>query len=518
VALGGFMGAGKSTIGRALADRLGWAFVDTDAVLAARHGPIAEQIRQEGEAVFRAREAAVVREVAGPGKVIATGGGVFARAELREGLSRTCWTVGLQVDLATVRERVGNDPERPLLDQARALLAARSSDYADVDLVVDARQPVDDVVERIAKWLAVARDRTVDLGARSYRVLLRDRLEGLGAAVRRHLGAQRVVLVTEDTVGPLWADGAVASLRAAEVDVGGPVVLPAGEQNKTVQTWSQAVSALLQAGVDRRTPVVALGGGVLGDVAGFAAASVLRGVPCVQVPTTVLAMVDSSVGGKTAVNHPRGKNLVCAFHQPTLVFAPLQTLTTLDPRAARSGLAEAVKAALIGDAGLLDLIEEQAESLARLEPESLAPVLDRAIAVKAAIVAQDEREAGRRAVLNLGHTVGHAVEAALGFGVLHHGEAVGLGLLAGARWAAEQGLGEAGLVGRLQALLPRLGLPIAAPALSRSDLADAAGVDKKRVGAMLREPVCVRAGLVRLVDVPVSRSGELLAHLTVEPG
>ncbi len=509
------MGAGKTTIGRELARRLGWEHVDTDAVLAERHGPIARQIRDEGEAVFRSRERQVVAALAAPGRVLSTGGGVFADPTLRQTLRQHAWLVTLDVDLDTVRDRVGDDPARPLLAHAEALLAERAPEYADADVLVDGRLPVDTVVQRILDWLDVARDLTVDLGARRYPVLLRDRLDGLGRALRRTLGVDRVVLVTEDTVGPLWADAATASLTAAGVEVGGRVVLPAGEANKTLNTWSSAVDGLLSAGVDRRTPVVALGGGVLGDIAGFAAASVLRGVPFVQVPTTVLSMLDSSVGGKTGVNHDRGKNLLGAFHQPALVFAALDTLRTLDPRAARSGLAEVLKAALIGDADLLDLMEDRASQLADLDPAALAEVIPRAIAVKAAIVAQDEREAGIRAVLNLGHTAGHALETAAGHGVLHHGEAVALGLVAETVWAEGQGIAVRGLAERIAACVVALGLPSAGPTVSRARLFAALSLDKKRAAAMLRVPVCERPGHVRLVDVPLHRSAELLTHLAV---
>lgn len=508
------MGAGKSTVGRALADRLGWSFVDTDAVLAARHGPIAAQIRDEGEATFRRREAAVVREVRGPSKVIATGGGVFADPDLRRALGEHCWLVTLDADLDLVRARVGGDADRPLLGQAASLLQERAPHYLDVDHRVSADAPVADLVEALAAWLSTARDVPVPLPGQAYAVQIRDRLgPTLGHAVRRTLDPERVVLVTESTVGPLWADVALTSLRAAGIEVGDPVVLPAGEARKDLETWRMAVEGLLAAGADRHTPVVALGGGVLGDIAGFAGATALRGLPLVQVPTTLLAMVDSSVGGKTGVNHVSGKNRIGAFHQPALVVAALDTLTTLEARAARSGLAEVVKAALIGDEGLWERLQEQAEVLGRLQPQALAEVVADAVRVKAEVVVDDVLERGRRATLNLGHTAGHALETALGHGVLHHGEAVAIGLVAEAAWAARAGLGPSDLPDALRACLARMELPTQAPPVSSTQVIAAMRVDKKRRGAMLRQPVCVRPGRVDLVDLPVSALGDLVADL-----
>jgi len=351
----------------------------------------------------------------------------------------------------------------------------------------------------------------VPLGERSYRVVVEPGgYAGLGPRLSEVAPGRRACLVTETNVGPLWAGAVREVLDAGGWDVV-QVTLPAGEASKTTATWTRCVDALLAAGIDRTTPVLALGGGVLGDIAGFAAATVLRGVPFVQLPTTLLAMVDASVGGKTGVNHPSGKNLVGAFHQPVLVFAALDTLRTLPAAERVAGLGEVVKTALIGDADLLASVEAQAEALREGDLDALAPVIARCVEIKADVVGRDEREAGWRAVLNAGHTLGHAWEAASGFGALRHGEAVALGLLAETEWALRRGYcRDPQLPRRLAELLRRLGLPTRPPPLSPALLLGAMRVDKKARGDILLVPVAVRAGQVVLAELPVRDLTELL--------
>ncbi|MCB9665627.1 MAG: 3-dehydroquinate synthase [Alphaproteobacteria bacterium] len=355
---------------------------------------------------------------------------------------------------------------------------------------------------------------SVALAERSYEVVVAPGLEGLGEAVAHATGARRVALVTDDVVAPLWAVQAEASLAEAGI-ASTRLTLPAGEEHKHLQTWATLVDGLLASGVDRRTPVVALGGGVVGDLAGFAAASALRGLPMVQVPTTLLAMVDSSVGGKTGFNHARGKNLVGAFHQPRLVWAALETLATLPARERGAGLGEVVKTALIADAALLARLEVLAPALAAGEPDALGEVVARCVAIKAEVVAEDEREGGRRAILNAGHTAGHALEAALGYGTLLHGEAVALGLIAELSWARDEGLlEEADLPERVTRLVGALGLPVVAPAADASALGAALEVDKKSYGNRLTLPITVAAGRTRLVSLARARLPELVASWT----
>lgn len=353
---------------------------------------------------------------------------------------------------------------------------------------------------------------TVALGDRSYPVVLDSSgLTGLAAALSAATPRRRVVLVTEDVVGPLWADAVVAALSGFVVD---RVVLPSGEANKGVETWYRCVDAILRLGVDRKTPILALGGGVLGDLVGFAAATVLRGVPFVQLPTTLLAMVDSSVGGKTGMNHDVGKNLIGAFYQPVLVYAALPTLDTLPVAERRAGLGEVVKTALLDPtpgADLLGDVERSADALREGDPDATARIVGACVAIKAAIVAADEREAGQRAWLNAGHTVGHGLETAAGYGVLRHGDAVGLGLVLETEWAVRAGLcADAALPERLRGLLLRLGLPSEVPSLDRRVVVDAMRADKKTDGASIKIPVPARVGQMTLVDVPVAHLDALL--------
>jgi shikimate kinase/3-dehydroquinate synthase len=510
VAIGGFMGTGKTSVGRRLAAVLGLPFVDSDAVLVERHGPIDAQLRAGGEAAFRAREAAVIAEIAdGPPAVLATGGGVFADAASRARLRRFGWLLTLDAPLPVLRLRVGAAAGRPLFDDRVAgRLAARRDGYADVDATFDADRPLAAVVAEIAAWLAVARDVPCRVGEARYPVAVRPGLDGLGAAVRRATGARTIAVVTDRTVADRWLLPTVAALRAGGLRVLDPIVIRPGEAHKTVATWAGCVDALLERGVARDVPVVALGGGVVGDLAGFAAATTLRGLPLVQVPTTLLAMVDSAVGGKVAVDHPRGKNLVGAFHHPALVWAPLRTLDTLPAREVRAGLAEIVKIALVADAGLFEALE--AGPPPRGLP-ALAALVARAVALKAAIVHRDPREDGERALLNLGHTLGHGVEVAAGYGAILHGEAVAVGMVAEARAAARLGLAPPALADRIAAVLGRLGLPsdladaaaLVSRPLSADAVASAVGLDKKRRGAMLRWPVARAPGAATIVEVTV---------------
>ncbi|MCA9537892.1 MAG: 3-dehydroquinate synthase [Myxococcales bacterium] len=302
-------------------------------------------------------------------------------------------------------------------------------------------------------------DLPVELGERRYAVhVRRDALPELIERTAACASTGRVIVITDETVAALHAGPFAEGLRARGLHA--PVLaVPAGEAHKTLATVSHLYDRCLAEGVDRHTPIVALGGGVIGDLGGFVAATLLRGLPLIQAPTTVLAQVDSSVGGKTGVNLPHGKNLVGAFHQPAFVFADVAWLATLDARDRRAGLAEAIKHAALAAPALLDRIARDAAGLIAGDPAALLPIIADAIAIKARIVAADEREAGARKLLNLGHTLGHAIEAAEGYGELRHGEAIALGLRVAARLSrAQLGL-PAEHVARLDAALDACGLP-----------------------------------------------------------
>jgi 3-dehydroquinate synthase len=327
---------------------------------------------------------------------------------------------------------------------------------------------------------------TVDLGERSYPIhigpgLLRRVGEWLAAAI----SGRRALMVTHPNIDELYGEILRDGLIAAGFAVATHHV-PQGEASKCVDEFMGIQDALFACGADRGTAVVALGGGVIGDLAGFAASAYMRGVPYVQVPTTLLSQVDSSVGGKTAINHPGAKNIIGAFYQPVMVVADTETLRTLERRELRAGLAEVVKYGVIRDAELFARLEADIAALLALDPRVLAPVIHRCCAIKAEVVAQDEREGGLRAILNFGHTFGHAVEALSGYGTVLHGEAVAMGMVVAARLAERLALCPAGLVERIRALLARAGLPTDYPRLSKADFLATIGHDKKAVGGRPR--------------------------------
>ncbi|MFM8863532.1 MAG: 3-dehydroquinate synthase [Limnohabitans sp.] len=308
----------------------------------------------------------------------------------------------------------------------------------------------------------------IALGDRSYDIHIGAGLLGQPDTWAGLPKAQAAVIVTNDTIAPLYE----APLRAAltphyrQVHT---VVLPDGEAHKDWQTLNRIFDALLGQGCDRKTVLFALGGGVIGDMTGFAAASYMRGVPFVQVPTTLLSQVDSSVGGKTAINHPLGKNMIGAFYQPVRVVCDLDTLRTLPERELSAGLAEVIKYGPIADMDFLAWIEAHIGALLAREPQALVRAVQRSCEIKAWVVGQDERESGLRAILNFGHTFGHAIEAGLGFGVWLHGEAVGCGMVMAAELSQRLGKVDTAFVARLKALIERAGLPVRGPVLNAAD-------------------------------------------------
>ncbi|MFM6990451.1 MAG: 3-dehydroquinate synthase, partial [Rhodoferax sp.] len=295
---------------------------------------------------------------------------------------------------------------------------------------------------------------SIDLGARSYPIHIGTGLLGHANSYAHLPKATHAVVVSNTTVSPLYAEALVSALAAHYPSVQ-QVVLPDGESFKHWQTLNQIFDALLAKGCDRKTILFALGGGVVGDMTGFAAASYMRGVPFVQVPTTLLAQVDSSVGGKTGINHPLGKNMIGAFYQPQMVVCDIDTLKTLPARELSAGLAEVIKYGPIADLQFLDWIEAHLDALLAREPGALAYAVQRSCEIKAWVVGQDERESGLRAILNFGHTFGHAIEAGLGYGEWLHGEAVGCGMVMAAHLSQRLGLVDADFVSRLTRLIAR---------------------------------------------------------------
>ena len=527
VALVGLPGSGKSAVGKALARRLGWRHVDTDELIAARAGrSITEIFAAEGEPGFRAREMAALREALADERpsVLSCGGGLAAQPEAGALLFAGAWVVWLDAADTVLLRRLGAAADRPLLRQdpggnLARLRAERAVAHRRANLRVDVDDwDVDEVVDAVVDALSgarlqgaahggdAARRIAVDLGRRSYSVSVSSGIEATTAAVLAAVpeGARRVAVVCDTAVRDTGRALATA-LRRAGLESPNPVSLTGGEQ---VKTWAKAgwlVNRLAERGLDRGDCVVAVGGGTVGDLAGFAAAAYQRGVAVIQVPTTLLAMVDSAIGGKTGVNLPRGKNLAGAFWQPHAVVCDLAVLGSVPDRAYRAAFAEIVKYSMIAAGDLRAVLDTSLDALLARDPDALAPVVARCCEVKAAVVSDDEREAGRRAILNYGHTVGHALETVSGHDdSLLHGEAVAAGMRVAGLLSVRRLGCPAGDVRWQDDALRRCGLG-AVPALDAETVVAATRADKKS-----------RAGTVRWVLL--ERLGEASFGHTVPEG
>jgi 3-dehydroquinate synthase len=526
----GLMGAGKTTIGRLLARRLDLTFIDSDHEIEARTGATIPWIFEiEGEASFRRREADVIRELtAQNGIVLATGGGAVLNPDSRALLAERGTVIYLRASVSSILARTAHDKNRPLLQTAdprrklEDLTAQREPLYREIaDMVIDTGRPnVQSMVQTILDQLEAdnaAREQAnakttmneqacislnVELGDRSYPIAIGRGLLDDSSLLNRHIGGSgKVAIVTNTTVAPLYLDKIAVPLRAAGREVV-PIILRDGEEFKTWESLNEVFDALLANKCDRKTTLVALGGGVIGDMTGFAAATYMRGVPFVQIPTTLLAQVDSSVGGKTGINHPLGKNMIGAFYQPRAVIADTATLDTLPPRELSAGLAEVIKHGAILDAAYFDWIEANIAKLVAREPEAMAYAIARSCEIKAEVVRKDEREGGLRAVLNFGHTFGHAIEAGLGFGTWLHGEAVGCGMVMAADLSARLGLVDAATVERVRKLVKAAGLPTVAPDLGAERWIELMAVDKKNEGGEIKFILLKPLGSPSITTVP----------------
>lgn len=351
---------------------------------------------------------------------------------------------------------------------------------------------------------------TVELGDRSYPIYIGQSLLENAELLTRHVDSRQVMIVTNETVAPLYLERVQAALAGRELAT---VILPDGEAYKTMDSAMTVFDGLLSRRFSRSAHLVALGGGVIGDLTGFAAACYQRGIPFIQIPTTLLAEVDSSVGGKTAVNHPRGKNMIGAFHQPKCVIADMTTLDTLPARELSAGLAEVIKYGLIRDPAFFDWLEAHMDGLMGRDADLLAQAVERSCLNKAQVVAADERESGERATLNLGHTFGHAVETGLGYGEVLHGEAVAIGMCQAADLSRRLGWLTEADVKRIEQLLARAGLPTVPPdALDADAFLEHMAVDKKNVEGDLRVILLEQIGRATLpMPVEITRLRETLA-------
>lgn len=510
VALTGFMGAGKSTVGAQVAERLGWRFVDLDSEFERTHWEgIAQFFAAHGEKAFRVEERRLLEDLllvpeARGGMLLALGGGTLESPEAVELLAQHALIVYLEVDASTAWSR-SQGTGRPLAqdpEQFNRLLERRRERYEDAaDWVIPAQdKTIDQLVADIVEVVQLAMRTSASLWGRRLRATQRASLilGGDGSlevlarlAQETNSSGKRLFIITDRTVYEAWA-GRVPGILDEEESHPLLAVEP-GEGAKSIEWLERCWNWLAEQKARRDEVVVALGGGVVGDLAGFAAATYHRGVPLWQIPTTLLAQVDSSVGGKTAVNLTAGKNLVGAFYQPDLVIADPVMLTTLPDPVFVSGLAEVIKCALLDSQSFFAFLEAHTEKIMARTPSVLAQIVKKCVAYKARVVEADEREQGMRAVLNLGHTTAHALEATLGYGRLSHGQAVALGLLV-ALAVSEQVLGlDTTVRERTKALLQRFALPTSVELPSLTALLEAASRDKKaRAGT---------SGFVGLVDI-----------------
>jgi 3-dehydroquinate synthase len=530
----GFMGTGKSAVGRLIADRLGREFVDSDELIEARAGiSVAEIFEREGEAHFRALEAELCRELGtGRGRVVATGGWTLGAPANRAAVESGGLVVCLHADRPTLLERLGGTEGRPMLQdwlvtdrnaapmwnpppaagswqkRLESLLSQRQATYRSFPLGVDtSRLTTEQVADRVLTLWEDFAESTAGLPQAlpvmapggGYSVLIGEALmDRLGSLVRG-LGAwPTVALVSDQIVGQLYADRVAAGLESAGLRVV-RCTMPAGEAYKTLDTVSDLYTQFLAAGLDRSGLVLALGGGVVGDVVGFAAATLMRGLPLIQIPTTLLAMADSSVGGKTGVDLPAGKNLVGAFKQPILVVIDPNVLATLPAADFRAGLAEVVKAGIIGSPQLFERLDGRHTLTPSKAYASLSWIIHQAVAVKVAVVEADPYERGRRAVLNLGHTFAHAFEVLSDY-QLRHGDAVAIGTATAARLAVELGCCPSHVGQRILALLDHLGLPTTPPDYDPETVWTAMTSDKKKQGRQLRFVLPLDIGQVDVFD------------------
>jgi shikimate kinase/3-dehydroquinate synthase len=531
IVLVGLMGAGKTSIGRRLAARLGLPFRDADTEIEAAAGcTVPELFARYGEGAFRDGERRVIRRLlSAEPLVLAFGGGAFLDPSTRAAVRDEAVSVWLRCQLPTLLRRVAGRDHRPLLQGGdrteimRDLMDKRYPVYAEADIIVDCGEETPDattnkVLSAVLGWRRPRR-LSVTLSSGSYDVVIGDGLLArAGAYLAPVLAQKRAVIVTDETVAELHLATLRAGLAEAAIEASEIVVKP-GEASKNLETFAGVVDGLLAARVERRTAVIALGGGVIGDLAGFAAAATLRGLPFVQMPTTLLSQVDSSVGGKTGINTAHGKNLIGAFHQPRIVLADTATLGTLPPRELRAGYAEIVKAGLIGDADFFAWCEAHGAEVVGGEREAQAEAIRRACAFKAAVVGDDEREekpSGGRALLNLGHTFGHALEAEFGYGGgILHGEAVAIGIGLAFRLSTRLGYCPYDDAERVVAHIGTIGLPSELGMLNRRFSAAAL------VGHMRRDKK-VQDGALKFVltrgigqaftatDVPVDAVSDLL--------
>jgi len=523
IVITGFSGTGKSLVAREVAGQLGWDLIDTDAEIGKLAGKsIAEIFQQDGEGKFRELEREVIKRASRRShKVIATGGGAIVDPQNHAQLARKGFIVCLDAKPETIYRRLFQKGShgseiRPLLEgdnpleRIRQLKARRQPYYDDVDLVINTddlsiadvagevirawgllcgvypkrdssvaslpqndkkRRTRNDVAEDVACWVETATQRYpifVGYGL----------LDKLGEELKKVSSSHVAIVISDENVSRLYGDRVEKGLRNAGFAVNSFIV-PPGEETKSINTAIDIYNFLIKKRVERDDMLIALGGGMIGDLAGFVAATYLRGIPWIQVPTSLIAMVDASIGGKVAVNHPEGKNLIGAFYQPKFVLADTRALATLPECELTSGWAEVVKYGLILDKDFFEFLESNVDRLTKLEQGAVNEAIIRSASLKAQVVSQDEKERGQRIILNYGHTIAHGLEAATRYIGFLHGEAVAIGMMGAAKLSQRLGILPASVVKRQQSLLRKFGLPTAFFGVNLAEIAKATEVDKK---------------------------------------
>ncbi|GAB4536040.1 MAG: hypothetical protein Fur0020_03800 [Thermodesulfovibrionia bacterium] len=511
IVLTGFMGSGKTSIGKEISRRLGYQFIDTDDIIEEREGmPISLIFKEKGEPYFREVERRVVQEVSGiRDVVIATGGGVVKNSDNVNDLRRGGILIWLKTEPIVILKRVmAEGGKRPLLNveeplkEINRLLSEREMLYMQSDISIDTSyitpgEAADEIIERLCLDTQFV---DVQLKERGYKILI-------GSGILKRLGIRlkefrpsRVAIVSNDTIFPIYGDTITRSLNESGIE---PeiILIPDGEEFKDI-LWAYYIHGrLLKARFDRDSMLIALGGGVVGDITGFVASTYMRGIRYIQVPTTLLAQVDSSVGGKTGVNHPLGKNMIGTFYQPSLVFTDTDTLKSLAQREFLAGMAEVIKYGVIRDRSFFDYVMGNSDDILKLG-RSLITIIRRSCEIKAEIVSGDEREAGLRAILNLGHTIGHAIETVTGYRRFLHGEAISIGMSAASEIAVQIGMLSREECSSIKRLLLMYRLPVHLPDdIDITEIIEAMEIDKKVRAGRLRFILPESIGVVRIVEV-----------------
>jgi 3-dehydroquinate synthase len=510
IVLTGFMGTGKTSVGRELSSQLNYRFIDTDVLVEEKEGmPISLIFKNKGEDYFRSLEQSTVEEVSKlDNVVIATGGGVIKNKKNVANLGNRGVLVWLKADPEIILKRVMLEGgKRPLLDveeplnEINKLLNERLDLYKQADTVIDTnyitpQETAHEIMEQLGLDSQQVR---VDLGERSYDIVIGSRLvEKIGLRVKE-FRPSKVAIISNKTVFPLFTDNILRSLREHHID---PeiLLLPDGEEYKDLLWIYYLHGKLLKAKFDRSSLLIALGGGVVGDITGFVASTYMRGIKFIQVPTTLLSQVDSSVGGKTGVNHPLGKNMIGTFYQPSLVVIDIDTLKTLPNKEFLSGMAEVIKYGIIADRTFFKYLQTNREDILSFG-DSIIHIIKRSCEIKADVVSKDEHESGLRAILNFGHTIGHAIETVTGYKKYLHGEAIAIGMCAAAELAVKLGIFNPKETSEIKELILSFNLPSVIPDdLNAAEMLSAMEIDKKVTAGRLKFILPEEIGKVRMED------------------